>query len=51
LVWVGQASNYAAHLSDIGNNSIMISERTYNRMGASVKWKNNIEKKENMWRY
>ncbi len=51
LVWVGQASNYAAHLSDIGNNSIIISERTYNRMGASVKWKNSEEKTENMWKY
>ncbi len=51
LVWVGQASNYAAHLSDIGNNSIVISERVYNRIGASVKWKNEEEKVENMWKY
>jgi len=51
LVWVGQASNYAAHLSDIGNNSIIISERTYNRMGPSTTWKNADEKTENMWKY
>jgi len=51
LVWVGQASNYAAHLSDIGNNTIIISERTYNRMGASTKWANTDEKTQNMWKY
>lgn len=51
IVWVGKASNYAAHLSDNGKNSIIISERTYDRMGPTVKWKNADDKKENMWTY
>ena len=50
LVWVGQASNYAAHLSGYGNNSIIISRRTYDRMHCSVKWKDEHSKEVNMWR-
>lgn len=51
LVWLGQACNYAAHLSNEGGDSIVISERTYNRMGAQTKWKNSETKTENMWKY
>jgi len=51
IVWVGQASNYAAHLSGYGKNSIIISKKTYNRMHASTKWKDETTKNENMWTY
>lgn len=32
LIWVGQASNYASHLCNSANNTIIISERTFGRL-------------------
>ncbi len=37
LVWVGEACNYAAHLSSEGNNTIIISERTYKKIDSNCK--------------
>lgn len=32
LIWVGQASNYASHLCNAADNTIIISERTFGRL-------------------
>lgn len=45
LIWVGQACNYAAHLSNESSNSIIISNRTYGRLNDSRKLSNG----NNMW--
>lgn len=37
LVWVGQACNYASHLSNEANNSIIISNRSYDVLNDSRK--------------
>ncbi len=49
LVWVGQACNYAAHLSGYGSNKIIISKKTYNKIADYVKWKDESTKETNMW--
>ncbi len=46
LVWVGQASNYASHLSNEANNSIIISTNTYHRMSEDRKKTNGRD----MWK-
>ena len=48
LVWVGQACNYASHYCQEANNTIIISEKTYNAMNESVKYSSNTKEK-NMW--
>lgn len=37
LVWVGKACNYASHLSNEANNSIIISTNAYDRLAESKK--------------
>lgn len=49
LVWIGKACNYAAHLTQDADNSIIISENVYDSMHASVKYKDENEKTTNMW--
>lgn len=45
LVWIGQACNYASHLSGYGKNTTIITQRTYNRMSNDSKFYNGT----NMW--
>lgn len=40
LIWVGQASNYASHLCNSADNTIIISERTYSRLSDDRKTSN-----------
>lgn len=47
LVWVGQASNYASHLSNEANNSTIISVGTFNGMIEDRKKSNGI----NIWTF
>lgn len=37
LVWIGKASNYASHLSNEANNSIIISTNSFNKLHESRK--------------
>ncbi len=45
LVWIGQACNYASHLSGYGKNTTIITSRTYNRMNENSKFYN----RQSMW--
>ncbi|NTW90663.1 MAG: adenylate/guanylate cyclase domain-containing protein, partial [Erysipelotrichaceae bacterium] len=46
LIWVGQACNYASHYCQEGDDSIIISSRTFNRVHESVRISSNGK---NMW--
>lgn len=46
LIWVGQACNYASHYCQEGNDSVIISTQTYNKMNESVKISSS---NKNMW--
>jgi len=46
LVWVGQACNYASHYCQEADNSVIISNNTFNRISKSCKFSS---KNENMW--
>lgn len=48
LIWVGQACNYASHYCQEANQTIIISERTYNKMAKECKLDG---KGNNMWKY
>ena len=43
LVWVGKANNYASHLSNEANNSVIISKQTYGRLNDSRKLANGTD--------
>ena len=45
LVWIGQACNYASHLSGYGKDTTLITSRTYNRMNENSKFYNG----KSMW--
>lgn len=49
LVWVGKACNYAAHLSDCAQGTIIISTSVYNQMDDKTKFKHQTNKTDNMW--
>ena len=48
LIWVGPACNYASHYCQEASQSIIISERTYNKMHKGCKLNN---EGGNMWNY
>tara|TARA_B110000902_G_scaffold210996_1_gene241570 strand:- start:372 stop:1064 length:693 start_codon:yes stop_codon:yes gene_type:complete len=45
LDWIGQACNYASHLSGYGKDTTLITSRTYNRMNENSKFYNG----KSMW--
>lgn len=45
LVWVGEACNYASHLANQANNSIILSDRSYNKLNEVYKVRNG----SNIW--
>jgi class 3 adenylate cyclase len=49
LVWVGQASNYASHYCQEANDSVIISERSYNVLDDDKKYLHTKEKDGLMW--
>jgi adenylate cyclase len=48
LIWVGEACNYASHYCQEAEQSIIISQRTYDRMNRSCKLDGD---NKNMWKY
>ncbi len=49
LIWIGKACNYASHLTQEANNSIIISPNVYNNMLEKTKFKDSVNKTGNMW--
>lgn len=48
LIWVGEACNYASHYCQEADQSVVISQKTYNRMNESCKFDGDGK---NMWKY
>lgn len=46
LVWIGKADNYASHLANEANNTVIISTNAYNKLSKDNKISNNGQ---NMW--
>jgi adenylate cyclase len=49
LIWIGKGCNYASHLTQEANNSIIISQNIYNNLHDSTKYKDADTKTINMW--
>jgi class 3 adenylate cyclase len=48
LIWVGEACNFASHYCQEANQSVIISQKTYDRMHESCKYDG---ESKNMWKY
>jgi class 3 adenylate cyclase len=49
LIWIGKACNYASHLTQSANNTIIISKSVYDSIAAEAKYKDADTKQINMW--
>lgn len=49
LIWIGKACNYASHLTQEANDTIIISPAVYDRLHASSKYENEATKQKDMW--
>jgi class 3 adenylate cyclase len=49
LIWIGKACNYASHLTQEANDSVIISPAVYNQLHASSKYEDEATKTKDMW--